>query len=360
MKQFRFVFSLFLCVASCVLLFTTAARLFPPPMNQLAFVADVQPHSPVPLGDILLLDVDYGLRVNLTRWEGNDTFPVWSPDGQQLAFYSQRNQRTDLYLMNADGSDVHRLVDSGGAESSAAWSPDGQWIAYASLHSPTIGLYIIHPDGSDSQRLTTFQTVTLMWSPDSRYIAFIANCDGNCDIYVVDVGDGQVRQLTHNGLVDAYPTWSPDSQNIAFISNRSLSFDVHVMALDCDETAEGGCEAQRLTDNRDADSFPAWSPDGEQIVFSSNRTGNYELYTIEAACNQQPEDCEPSVKQLTHSAGRDITALWSADSQQLAYWSAYPNRSSDLYVMDVSTGINRLVHRTTRSNGMAAWRPPSS
>ncbi len=359
MKRYRLVFSLFICVASCVLLFISAARLFPTPMNQLAFVADLQPHSPIPQGDILLLDVDYGLDVNLTRWSGNDTFPAWSPDGQQLAFYSQRNQRTDLYLMNADGSDLHRLVDSGGAESSAAWSPDGQWIAYASLHSPAIGLYIIRPDGSGGQRLTSFQSVTLVWSPDSQYIAFVANCDGNCDIYVVEVSSGKVRQLTHNGLVDAYPTWSPDSQYIAFISNRSLSFDVHVLALDCDDTAEGGCTAQRLTYNPDADSFPSWSPDGKQIVFSSNRTGNYELYTVEAACYQQPETCEPGIKQITYSTGRDITALWSADSKQLAYWSNYPNRSSDLHIMEVSTGISRFVLRTTFSNGMAAWRPSS-
>ncbi len=125
MKLYRPVFSLFVFVASCVLLSMGAARLIIAPTNQLAFVTDPQPRSPIQQGDILLLDVDYGLHVNLTRWPGTDIFPAWSPNGQQLAFYSQRNQRTDLYLMNADGSDLHRLVDSGGAESSARPTPQG-------------------------------------------------------------------------------------------------------------------------------------------------------------------------------------------------------------------------------------------
>ncbi|MCA0455330.1 MAG: hypothetical protein LCI00_15240 [Chloroflexi bacterium] len=350
-RPYPFILNLFILLAISLILTISIARITASGSQQLTLTVKQRGQS-----DILLLDVDYGLRANLTRSDGDDTFPAWSPDGEQLAFYSRRDERTDLYRMTIDGSGFERLAASGGAETPAVWSPDGTWIAYAVLHFPNGGLFIVRPDGTDSRQLAHFQAASLVWSPDSRYIAFVGNCDGNCDIYVAEIDSGQVRQLTHNGLVDAYPTWSPDSQQIAFISNRSQSFDVHIMDLACDETAEGGCVARQLTFNRDIDSFPAWSPDGERIAFSSNRTGNYELYRMAADCGGQV-DCEGQIEQLTAGEGRDINPFWSADSQRIAYWSGYANGRVDLYVVDTVSRINRLVYYKAASGSTAVWRP---
>ena len=351
MRPYKLILNLFLLLSISLILTITISRMRASGSQQLTLTVKRPGQS-----DILLLDVDYGLRANLTRSDGDDTFPAWSPDGNRLAFYSRRNERTDLYLMNSDGSGFERLAASGGAETPAVWSPDGAWIAYAVLRFPNGGLFIVRPDGTGSQQLTNFQAASLVWSPDSRYIAFVGNCDGNCDIYVANVESGQVRQLTHNGLVDAYPTWSPDSGQIAFISNRSGSFDVHIVDLACDETAEGGCAARQLTSSRSIDSFPAWSPDGERIAFSSNRTGSYELYMMAADCGQQA-DCEGQIEQLTRGEGRDISPFWSANSQQIAYWSGYANGRVDLYVVDTVSRISRMVYDKAAAGSTAVWRP---
>ncbi len=307
--------------------------------------------------DIFLIDVVRGLDINLTHSSGDESFPAWSPDGQQLIFYSDRNQRTDLYTMNINEGEAKRLATSGGPGASPAWSPDGQWIAYSTIHQPTAGLYIVRPDGSGTQRLTDFQVVTIVWSPDSQQIAFVGNCEGNCDIYVVNISTSKVRQLTHNGLIDAYPTWSPDSQQLAFISNRSMSFELYVIAIDCDETRQGGCTTERLTQNRAADSFPSWSPDGKQIAFSSDRSHNYEVYTVAADCFRNANGCNEQVTQLTSRGGTDILPLWSPDGQQIAFLAADHSAHFDVYVVDVADQTLHLLQRKLPHDGTVAWRP---
>lgn len=309
--------------------------------------------------EIFLIDVIRGLIVNLTHSPGYEAFPAWSPDGQQLLFYSERNQRTDLYAMQMSDGSIKRLADNGGASTSPAWSPNGQWIAYAAIHQPNSGLYLIRPDGMDKRRLTDFPVVTIEWSPDSQQIAFVGNCESNCDIYVVNIHSQQVRQLTHNGLIDAYPVWSPDSRQLAFISNRSMSFELYVINIDCDETRLGGCTTQRLTQNRAADSFPAWSPDGKQIAFSSDRSGNYEVYAVAADCFTPINGCEEQVTQITHRGLTDIMPIWSTDGQQIAFLAADHTAHFDVYVVDIANQAVHLLQRKLPYDGTVAWRPES-
>src|SRR6185295_10901013 len=112
------------------------------------------------------------LAANMTHNPGEDTLPVWSPDGQQIIFYSHRSRRTDLYIMNANTLNLRRLIDSGGPGAYPAWSSDGQWIAFASIKTPAGGIYRVRPDGSGLRHLTDLRASLLIWSPDSQRIAF--------------------------------------------------------------------------------------------------------------------------------------------------------------------------------------------
>jgi TolB protein len=340
------------CLTACVLITVWAARVSHAHNQELASVS-LTPSS----ADIFLIDVSRSLNINLTRSSGDENFPAWSPDGQRLLFYSDRNQRTDLYVMNIDDGAIRRVVASGGAGASPAWSADGQWVAYAVIHQPNAGLYLVRPDGSDITRLTDFPVVTIVWSPDSQQIAFVSNCESNCDIYVVNIHSQKIRQLTHNGLIDAYPVWSPDSRQLAFISNRSMSFELYVINIDCDETRLGGCTTERLTQNRAADSFPAWSPDGKQIAFSSDRSGNYEVYTVTADCFRAIDGCNEQALQITHRGVTDIMPIWSADGQQIAFLAADHSAHFDVYVVDVATQAVHLLQRKLPHDGTVAWRP---
>lgn len=352
MKSLRVAIVVWFTVTVSVLMAVGIARANRIPAQELASVGIMREST-----EIFLIDAARSLTVNLTRSPGYEGFPAWSPDGQQLLFYSERNQRTDLYAMQMSDGSIRQLADNGGANTSPAWSPDGQWIAYAAIHQPNSGLYLLRPDGTDKHRLTDFPVETIQWSPDSQQIAFVGNCESNCDIYVVNIHSHKIRQLTNNGLIDAYPVWSPDSRQLAFISNRSMSFELYVIDIDCDETRLGGCTTQRLTQNRAADSFPAWSPDGKQIAFSSDRSGNYEVYAVAADCFRAMNGCNEQVLQITHRGVTDIMPLWSADGQQIAFLAADHSANFDVYVVDVANQAVHLLQRKLPHDTIVAWRP---
>jgi len=352
MKRWRLVCGLWLLFTGCIFSVVWGARLMQGARHQLVSSGFSDDNM-----ELFLVDADRGLSINLTHSAGDDSFPAWSPDGQRLVVYSERHGRTDIYLRDLEGRDVTRLAESGGAGAVPAWSGDGQWIAYAAMHQPNAGLYIVRPDGTDIHRLTDYPVVTIMWSPDSQQIAFVGNCDGNCDIYVVNIGSLNVRQLTHNGLIDAYPIWSPDSRQLAFVSNRSMSFELYVIDVDCDETRLGGCTTERLTMNRAADSFPSWSPDGKHIAFSSDRNQNYEIYTVEADCFRHPQGCNEQVTAITQRSGTNIMPLWSPDGQQIAFLSADHGGHYDVYVVDLSDRSVHLVMNRLPNAGTVSWRP---
>lgn len=107
-----------------------------------------------------------------------------SPDGQQVVFTSLRNGRSDVYRVNADGTDLRRLTYNPDWDGNAAWSPDGKWIVFASsrdsIRSRTnYAIYIMAPDGKNQCRLTEMpgSQVHPVWSPDGQWIAFISLLD---------------------------------------------------------------------------------------------------------------------------------------------------------------------------------------
>ena len=117
---------------------------------------------------IFVMDRSGRNRVRLSQQEGviGDRRPAWSPDGTKIAFYSNRDAQepakgieTDIYVMNADGSNVVRLTDHPSADRVPAWSPDGRWIAFQSLRDGTLrdrnwNIYIMDANGEHERRVT--------------------------------------------------------------------------------------------------------------------------------------------------------------------------------------------------------------
>ncbi|MBN8618963.1 MAG: PD40 domain-containing protein [Anaerolineae bacterium] len=336
--------------AVLLLLQVVLAPLFPPP-PELLFMA-----APRGTADLFRLDVNRALVVNITRSPDDDTHPAWSPDGQYLAYYTRQAGRIDLHRMSAIGADSHRLAETGAAGAYPVWSPDGHWIAFSSARQETAGVYRLRPDGTGLTRLTNRMTVALFWSPDGQYILFLADCDSNCDLFLMHADGSNLRRLTRNGNIDAYPVWSPDSRRVAFVSNRSLSFDLYLLEIDCDDSAFGGCPVHRLTENRQSDSFPAWSPDGRFIAFASDRTGDYEIHLLEAGCYRQPGGCAEQTTRLTTRPGTDIVPLWSPAGDSLLFLSAVGS-TFDLNQLTLSTGAVRRLYARTLRDGIVIWRP---
>jgi Tol biopolymer transport system component/polyisoprenoid-binding protein YceI len=211
----------------------------------------------------------------LTNNQAGDYSPAWSPDGFRIAFVSERDRNTDIYVMNADGSAPMRLTSNAWRDSRPVWSPDGSRIAFVSGDERT-DIYVMNADGSGQVKLTDSFAADQdpVWSPDGSRIAFVSG-DMNAEIHVMNADGSENRRLTDASGLDVSPAWSPDGSRIAFRSHRDGNSEIYRMNAD-------GSDQVNLTNHPADDEFPAWSPDGSTIAFASDRDGVFDLYLMNA------------------------------------------------------------------------------
>ncbi|MGD8752116.1 MAG: hypothetical protein PVG14_11870, partial [Anaerolineales bacterium] len=131
---------------------------------------------------------------------------------QVIAFTSERDGNSEIYLINADGTGLQRLTDDLAYDAWPTWSPDGSQIAFMSTRSGNPDIYVMDADGSNVRRLThhTANDIWPEWSPNGTQIAFPSRRDGDGEIYVMDADGGNLQQLTDNRFEEEFPVWRPD------------------------------------------------------------------------------------------------------------------------------------------------------
>ncbi|RKU05924.1 hypothetical protein C6502_20770 [Candidatus Poribacteria bacterium] len=285
---------------------------------------------------------------------------------EQIAFVSNRDGNFEIYVMDADGGNQQNLTNNPAWDGSPSWSPDGRRIVFESRRDghvmngiPTAEIYVMDADGGNQQNLTNNPSHdgSPCWSPDGKRIAFDSDRDGrfNWEIYVIDTDGGNLQRLTNNPDDDGhpddrYPSWSPDGKQIVFSARREghveIKFDVtyEIYVMD----ANGGNQ-QRLTNNRNNELSPVWSPDGERIAFTSDRKGNFEnfeIYVMDANGGNQ--------QRLTNNRILDWGPSWSPDSKRIAFKS-WRDGNSEIYVMDADGGNQQNLTNNRHGDGSPAW-----
>lgn len=228
--------------------------------------------------EIYVMNADGSNQKRLTNNAANDYSPSLSADGSKIAFTSDRDGNEEIYVMNADGSNQTRLTNNTATDHVAAFSPDGSKIVFSSTRDGNEEIYAMNADGTNPTRLTSNTTSDYdyapRYSPDMSKIVFASTRDGNDEIYIMNAdGSGQKRLTTTATATDARPCFSPDGTKIAFFTNREGNYEIYTMNPD-------GSNQARLASNPAADRDPAWSPDGGKIAFATNRDGNYEIYSM--------------------------------------------------------------------------------
>ena len=217
--------------------------------------------------DIWTISVAGGVPSQLTVDSEDDFCPAWH--GSEIAFTSFRSGNADIWKISDSGEDLVQLTAYQGWDTGASWSPDGEYIVISSqLGGGPTNLWILSMSGDDPEELTTQPG----YEPDWFFgdIAFRAQ-DGN--IYVTSLAGMSPVQITWDPALDMSPNWAPDGNAIVFTSNRSGNEDIWIWSFEDSRFTQ-------LTFYSGKDYDPAWSPDGQWIAFSSDRSGSSDIWII--------------------------------------------------------------------------------
>jgi len=243
---------------------------------------------------------------------------------------------------------VNLTADSLANDQNPAWSPDGERIAFTSGRSGNNELWLMDSDGSAPTALTSngAENVNLpgrAWCPGNDRIVFASDVESENDEIFSIASDGSDRQrLTTTDGRNWEPSWSPDCRQIVFQSDRSGNWDIWRMNAD-------GSNPVRLTDDPADDGQPNWSPDGTTIVFQSNRSGNWDIWTMDVNGR--------SLTNVTSDPAEDTDPSWSPDGEWIVYSSDRSGGEGDIWAIAAGGGTPIQITDDPAYDGAPSWSP---
>ena len=288
---------------------------------------------------IWVMKADGTNKVQLSTFFDDDLYPCWC-DATSIAFTRNTNGNYEVMKMRTDGSSLSNLSQSSNWDQLPDWtsvnprsvSGSGPRLVFSSWRDGNQEIYSMFANGSGQTRLTVnnWADNEPAISPDGKSIAFMTDRDGNFEIYKMDSDGKNSARLTTSIGADGHPRWSPDGTRICWSGEAVASSD-EIFIMNNDGTGKS-----RLTNNVFRDIFPEWSRDGKQIYFSSDRSGDHEIYVITLTSG--------SLLRLTHNNGSDFWPSISIDGKRLAFAS---NRDGQWEIYTINpdgTGLQRVTN----------------
>jgi eukaryotic-like serine/threonine-protein kinase len=354
--------------------------------------------------DIYLQRVSGKNTINLTKdSSADDTQPAFSPDGERIAFRSER-EGGGIFEMGATGESVKRLTDFG---NNPAWSPDGKEIACAdesivepyAVRNPGSRIWVVNVATGERRLVTRENSVQPNWSPHGYRIAYMGRPGalGQRDIWTIPAGGGEPVQVTNDPAMDWNPVWTPDGKYLYFASDRGGSMNLWRVPIE-EQTGKVLGPPQAVTtpspysghlsfsgdgrrmvyshlissanlqqvgfdpNKETATEQPAWltqgsrrantpdlSPDGEWLVFDSQGGPQEDLFVIRRDGT--------SLRQLTDDSYRDRQPRWSPDGKRIAFFSDRSGGKSEVWIINSDgSGLQQITYTSDVTNNHA-WSP---
>ena len=334
---------------------------------------------------IAVYDVAAATSVVLADHATGNADPSFSPDGARVAFTSWRDANAEIYVMDADGSNVRRLTNHPAFDNYPVFSPDGTQIAYQSNREDEhVEVYLQNLDGdAPARRLTRSSGITGLapkaWSADGTELLVFTNRNGRDQVAVIKVDAHPVELVLEDSTADLRhprvsvdgtallyearmadqsaelrltdlqkrrtrrlfrtepghppeihltPAWSPDNTLIAFAARVDGNSEIVTIRSD-------GTGFRILTKDPRRDSNPVFTADGREIIFPRDEFGRAQLYRMDLNGHGQ--------RRVTNAPGYELNPATSADGRFLAFAGDRSNRGLDILLHDLTKPGNEVV-----------------
>ena len=276
--------------------------------------------------------------------------------GTKVYFVSDRTRNKEIWSMDYDGSNQKQFTAYGTITNFPVISPDGTKIAFTTfpvrrgaggkvvsegqpqifVHSlETSRKLVYYNQGASLNAASDFM-------PDSRHLLIYSSASGYSQIYLTDLDGGGMKRITHTGTLEVEAKVNPKTgSDLVFVSGRGGTPQIYRMSID-------GTDVARLTTGEGDAVNPAWSPDGQHIVFAWTRgfePGNFNIFVMDVASRE--------VVQLTHGEGRNEHPCWAPDGVHIIFASRR-GRNTQIYTMLADgSGLQQLT--TQGNNDNPVW-----
>ncbi|MFA5834917.1 MAG: biopolymer transporter Tol [Bacteroidota bacterium] len=293
---------------------------------------------------------DFSTRMTNHVKENNfyNTSPAISPQGDKLAFISDRDDYFDVYIMSTIDNKITKVVDGQRTKNfeelhlltpGMSWSPDGKKIALAAKSGERDAIYLIDVNSGDEEKIEfdLEGIFTIDWSHKGDKIIFVGNTSYQSDIYSYDLSTKELKNLTDDPFSDSDPVWSPDGTKIYFVSDRKDNLSRNMLPanfkmvraaykqLDLYSLEVSSGTVVRITSDEGSDeTSPVISPDGQKLLYVSDRNGNGNVYERNLVTQQD--------RPITNSITGVYQLSLSADGNKLAF-SALDQAGFDIFLL---------------------------
>jgi Tol biopolymer transport system component len=247
------------------------------------------------------------------------TYPAWSPDGASIAFAYQGR----IWSVDAEGGVARQLTTGDGYHSQPSWSPDGRHLAYAADVDLNFDIYVVELESGDTRRLTDNPHLDLRprFSPDGQRILFTTSRDGTFDLWSYDFGPGVAEPVIADPSAhDMDGDWIGESGDIVFVSKRGEAALGSGSLWRWKAATDRAELLIRIETNYQA--APAVAPHGGAVAYVTDGSGNNDLYLVPTSRATAAQDrSSPGIQQvrITHTRTDEYFPAWSPDGERLVY-----------------------------------------